>query len=158
MPGPLLFKQERIGRDRRPFVIFKFRSMVPDAETATGPVVAAPGDTRVTRFGRVLRRLSLDELPQLFNVLRGDMSLVGPRPQPTFFDERYSGEVPRYLERQRVRPGLTGWAEVNDLRGAAPIRDRTLYDVYYIENWSLALDLKIVMLTALRMFYQRHAY
>jgi exopolysaccharide biosynthesis polyprenyl glycosylphosphotransferase len=158
MPGPLLFKQERIGRDRRPFVIFKFRSMVPDAETATGPVVAAPGDTRVTRFGRVLRRLSLDELPQLFNVLRGDMSLVGPRPQPTFFDERYSGEVPRYMERQRVRPGLTGWAEVNDLRGAAPIRDRTLYDVYYIENWSLALDLKIVMLTALRMFYQRHAY
>jgi Undecaprenyl-phosphate glucose phosphotransferase len=158
MPGPLLFKQERIGRDRRPFVIFKFRSMVPDAENATGPVVAAPGDTRVTRLGRVLRRLSLDELPQLFNVLRGDMSLVGPRPQPTFFDERYSGEVPRYLERQRVRPGLTGWAEVNDLRGAAPIGDRTLYDVYYIENWSLAFDLKIVVLTALRMFYQRHAY
>ena len=158
MPGPLLFKQERIGRGRVPFVIYKFRSMVPDAEAKTGPIVAAPGDSRVTRWGRIERRLSLDELPQLFNVLRGDMSLVGPRPQPTFFDERYRGEVPRYLERQQVRPGLTGWAEVNDLRGAAPIGDRTLYDVYYIENWSLALDLKIVLLTAMRMFYQRHAY
>ena len=120
--------------------------------------MARPGDSRVTRLGRLLRRLSLDELPQLYNVLRGDMSLVGPRPQPTFFDERYSGEVPRYLERQQARPGLTGWAEVNDLRGAAPIADRTMYDVYYIENWSLALDLKIVLLTAMRFLSQRHAY
>jgi Undecaprenyl-phosphate glucose phosphotransferase len=158
MPGPLLFRQERIGRKRQPFVIYKFRSMIPDAEAKTGPVVAKPGDARVTWFGRVMRRLSLDELPQLYNVLRGDMSLVGPRPQPTFFDERYSGEVPRYLERQQARPGLTGWAEVNDLRGAAPIVDRTLYDVYYVENWSLVLDLKIMLLTALRLFTQRHAY
>jgi len=158
MPGPLLFRQERIGRNRRPFVIYKFRSMIPDAEATTGPVVTRPGDSRVTRLGRLLRRLSLDELPQFFNVLRGDMSLVGPRPQPTFFDERYSGEVPRYLERQQARPGLTGWAEVNDLRGAAPIADRTMYDVYYIENWSLALDLKIVILTAMRFLSQRHAY
>jgi exopolysaccharide biosynthesis polyprenyl glycosylphosphotransferase len=158
MPGPLLFRQERIGRHRTPFVIYKFRSMIPDAEAVSGPMVAAPGDSRVTRLGRMLRRLSLDELPQLVNVLRGDMSLVGPRPQPTFFDQRYSGEVPRYLERQQARPGLTGWAEVNDLRGAAPIGDRTLYDVYYIENWSLALDIKIVLLTALRVFTQRHAY
>jgi lipopolysaccharide/colanic/teichoic acid biosynthesis glycosyltransferase len=95
MPGPTLFKQERIGRTRKPFVIYKFRSMIRDAETATGPKVAQPGDERVTRLGRILRRLSLDELPQLYNVLRGDMSLVGPRPQPTFFDERYGGEVPR---------------------------------------------------------------
>jgi exopolysaccharide biosynthesis polyprenyl glycosylphosphotransferase len=158
MPGPILFRQERVGRLRRPFVIYKFRSMVPDAEAETGPVVAKPGDSRVTNLGRILRRLSLDELPQLYNVLRGDMSLVGPRPQPTFFDERYAGEVPRYLERQQVRPGLTGWAEVNDLRGAAPISDRTMYDVYYIENWSLALDLKCIVLTGLRMFSQRHAY
>jgi Undecaprenyl-phosphate glucose phosphotransferase len=158
MPGPILFRQERIGRHREPFVIYKFRSMMPDAEAKTGPVVAAPGDSRVTRFGRIMRRLSLDELPQLFNVLKGDMSVVGPRPQPTFFDERYSGEVPRYVERQQVRPGLTGWAEVNDLRGAAPIVDRTMYDVYYIENWSLILDLKCVVLTGLRMFTQRHAY
>ncbi len=158
MPGPILFRQERIGRNRKPFVIYKFRSMIPDAEAKTGPAVAKPGDSRVTQLGRILRRLSLDELPQLFNVVKGDMSLVGPRPQPTFFDERYSGEVPRYLERQQVRPGLTGWAEVNDLRGAAPIGDRTMYDVYYIENWSLILDLKCIVLTAMRLFSQHHAY
>jgi lipopolysaccharide/colanic/teichoic acid biosynthesis glycosyltransferase len=159
MPGgPALFRQERIGYKRRPFVIYKFRSMIPDAEAKTGPVVAKPGDERVTWLGRFLRRASLDELPQLYNVLRGDMSLVGPRPQPTHFDERYSDEVYRYIDRQEARPGLTGWAEVNDLRGAAPIVDRTMYDIYYIEHWSLTLDLKIIILTALRLFTQRHAY
>jgi exopolysaccharide biosynthesis polyprenyl glycosylphosphotransferase len=158
MPGPALFTQERIGYQRRPFMIYKFRSMIQDAEAETGPVVAKPGDTRTTPLGRFMRRASIDELPQLINVLRGDMSLVGPRPQPTFFDEHYSGEIPHYLERRQVRPGLTGWAEVNDLRGAAPIADRTLYDVYYIENWSLKLDLKIIALTALRFLTQRHAY
>jgi exopolysaccharide biosynthesis polyprenyl glycosylphosphotransferase len=156
--GPVLFRQERIGMNGRPFKVIKFRTMIPNAEAETGPKVAEPGDPRATPAGRIMRKLSIDELPQFWNVLRGDMSLVGPRPQPTFFDERYGAEVPRYLERQRVRPGLTGWAEVNDLRGAAPIVDRTIYDVYYIENWSLALDLKIMMLTALRMFFQRHAY
>ena len=156
--GPVLFRQERIGRFRRPFLVLKFRTMIPDAEARTGPVVALPGDPRVTRLGRFLRRTSLDELPQLINVLKGDMSLVGPRPQPTFFDQRYSTEVPRYLERQQVRPGLTGWAEVNDLRGAAPIVDRTLYDVYYVENWSLVMDLKIILLTAVRLVAHRHAY
>jgi exopolysaccharide biosynthesis polyprenyl glycosylphosphotransferase len=156
--GPVLFRQERIGMDGRPFTVLKFRTMIPDAEAKTGPKVAEKHDPRATPIGRLMRKLSIDELPQFWNVLRGDMSLVGPRPQPTFFHERYSVDVPRYLERQRVRPGLTGWAEVNDLRGAAPIADRTIYDVYYIENWSLALDLKIMMLTALRMFFQRHAY
>jgi exopolysaccharide biosynthesis polyprenyl glycosylphosphotransferase len=156
--GPIIFKQERIGMGRRPFIVLKLRTMIPDAEAATGPTVAVPGDPRATPLGRIMRKFSIDELPQLWNVLRGDMSLVGPRPQPTFFDERYSSEVPRYLERQRVRPGLSGWAEVNDLRGAAPIVDRTIYDVYYIENWSLVLDLKIMILTVLRMFFQRHAY
>jgi lipopolysaccharide/colanic/teichoic acid biosynthesis glycosyltransferase len=156
--GPVLFRQERIGMHRRPFIVYKFRTMIPDAERQTGPVVAKPGDPRATPVGRFLRRTSLDELPQLFNILKGDMSLVGPRPQPTFFDEKYRVDVPRYLERHQVRPGLTGWAEVNDLRGAAPIVDRTLYDVYYVENWSLALDLKILMLTGLRLFFQRHAY
>ena len=156
--GPVIFRQERIGAGGRPFIVLKFRTMKPDAEAETGPKVAEKDDPRATSLGRVLRKLSVDELPQLLNVLRGDMSLVGPRPQPTFFDERYRGEVPRYLERQQVRPGLTGWAEVNDLRGAAPIVDRTIYDVYYIEHWSLLLDLKIIMLTALRLFFQRHAY
>jgi exopolysaccharide biosynthesis polyprenyl glycosylphosphotransferase len=156
--GPVIFKQERIGMTGRPFIVYKFRTMIPDAEAEVGPTVAKPNDPRATPVGRVLRRLSVDEFPQLWNVLKGDMSLVGPRPQPTFFDERYSTQVPRYLERQQVRPGLTGWAEVNDLRGAAPIVDRTIYDVYYIENWSLVLDLKIMMLTGLRLFFQRHAY
>ena len=156
--GPVIFRQERIGMHGRPFIVLKFRTMTPDAEAETGPKVAERGDPRVTSLGRAMRKLSVDELPQLWNVLRGDMSIVGPRPQPTFFDERYGADVPRYLERQQVRPGLTGWAEVNDLRGAAPIVDRTIYDVYYIENWSLVLDLKIIMLTALRMFFQRHAY
>ena len=159
MPGgPVIFRQERIGMKRRPFIVFKLRTMVPDAEAESGPTIALPGDPRTTALGRVMRILSIDELPQLWNVFKGDMSLVGPRPQPTFFDERYSADVPRYLERQQVRPGLTGWAEVNDLRGAAPIVDRTIYDVYYIENWSLVLDLKILVLTALRLFFQTHAY
>ena len=156
--GPVFFRQERVGMNRRPFRVYKFRTMIPDAEKDTGPVVAKPGDPRATPLGRLLRRTSLDELPQLINILIGDMSLVGPRPQPTFFDDKYSADVPRYLERQRVRPGLTGWAEVNDLRGAAPIGDRTLYDIYYIENWSLAMDLKILLLTGVRIFFQRHAY
>jgi exopolysaccharide biosynthesis polyprenyl glycosylphosphotransferase len=156
--GPVIFKQERIGMRGRPFIVYKLRTMIPDAEGEVGPTVAKPNDPRATPVGRVMRKLSVDEFPQLWNVLKGDMSLVGPRPQPTFFDERYSSQVPRYLERQQVRPGLTGWAEVNDLRGAAPIVDRTIYDVYYIENWSLVLDLKIMMLTGLRLFFQRHAY
>ncbi len=156
--GPVMFRQERIGMHRRPFIVYKFRTMIPDAESKTGPVVARPGDPRTTAFGRFMRKASIDELPQLINIIKGDMSLVGPRPQPTYFDEKYSVDVPRYLERQQVRPGLTGWAEVNDLRGAAPIGDRTLYDAYYVENWSLALDLKILVLTALRLFFQRHAY
>ena len=156
--GPVLFRQERIGMRRRPFIVYKFRTMIPDAEAFTGPMVARPGDPRTTALGRFLRRSSLDELPQLINIVKGDMSLVGPRPQPTHFDKQYSEVVPRYLERQQVRPGLTGWAEVNDLRGAAPIGDRTLYDAYYVENWSLALDIKILLLTALRIFFQRHAY
>jgi len=156
--GPALFRQERIGMHGRPFVVYKFRTMIPEAEMRSGPTVARPGDPRITLLGRFLRRTSLDELPQLINILKGDMSLVGPRPQPTFFDEKYSADVPRYLERQQVRPGLTGWAEVNDLRGAAPIGDRTLYDAYYVEHWSLALDLKILLLTGLRLFFQRHAY
>ena len=156
--GPILFKQDRVGLNGRSFMLYKFRSMIDGAEEKTGPVVAQPGDDRCTPVGRVLRRLSLDELPQLYNVVRGDMSLVGPRPMRRFLVDRYSEQLPRYVERHQVRPGLTGWAEVNDLRGAANISDRALYDLYYIENWSVALDLKIIVLTALRMFFQRHAY
>lgn len=156
--GPILFRQPRVGRDDRRFTVYKFRSMIPDAEATTGPVVARPDDDRCTPVGRVLRRLSLDELPQLFNILKGDMSLVGPRPMPIFLVERFTEEIPRYLERHQVRPGLTGWAQVNDLRGGEAFADRAMYDIYYVENWSLALDLKILILTAVRVFFQRRAY
>jgi exopolysaccharide biosynthesis polyprenyl glycosylphosphotransferase len=156
--GPVLFRQPRVGLHDNRFVVYKFRSMIPDAESKTGPVVAAQDDDRCTPVGRVLRRLSLDELPQLFNILKGDMSLVGPRPMPIFLVERFTTEIPRYLERHQVRPGLTGWAQVNDLRGGEAFSDRAMYDIYYVENWSLALDLKILILTAVRVFFQRRAY
>ncbi len=156
--GPILFRQLRVGRRDKRFTVYKFRSMIPDAEAGTGPVVATPDDDRCTPLGRALRRLSLDELPQLFNILRGDMSLVGPRPMPIFLVERFTQEIPRYLERHQVRPGLTGWAQVNDLRGGEAFADRAMYDIYYVENWSLALDLKILVLTAVRVFFQRRAY
>jgi len=156
--GPVLFRQPRVGLHDKRFTVYKFRSMIPDAEAQTGPVVASPNDDRATPVGRVLRRLSLDELPQLFNILKGDMSLVGPRPMPIFLVERFTEEIPRYLERHQVRPGLTGWAQVNDLRGGEAFADRAMYDIYYVENWSLALDLKILILTGARVFFQRRAY
>jgi exopolysaccharide biosynthesis polyprenyl glycosylphosphotransferase len=156
--GPVFFRQPRVGLHDKRFTVYKFRSMIPDAEAQTGPVVAAPDDDRVTPLGRLLRRLSLDELPQLFNILKGDMSLVGPRPMPIFLVERFTEEIPRYLERHQVRPGLTGWAQVNDLRGGEAFGDRAMYDIYYVENWSLALDLKILILTGARVFFQRRAY
>jgi exopolysaccharide biosynthesis polyprenyl glycosylphosphotransferase len=156
--GPVFFRQPRVGLHDQRFTVYKFRSMIPDAEAQTGPVVAAPDDDRVTPVGRLLRRLSFDELPQLFNILKGDMSLVGPRPMPIFLVERFTEEIPRYLERHQVRPGLTGWAQVNDLRGGEAFGDRAMYDIYYVENWSLALDLKILILTGARVFFQRRAY
>jgi exopolysaccharide biosynthesis polyprenyl glycosylphosphotransferase len=157
-PGPVLFRQQRVGLNGAPFTLVKFRTMIRDAEAETGPVFAQPGDARRTATGSFMRRFSLDELPQLYNILRGEMSLVGPRPERPFFVERFSGEVPRYLDRHQVRPGVTGWAQVNDLRGASSIAERTIYDIYYVENWSLALDLKILVLTLVRIFVQRHAY
>jgi exopolysaccharide biosynthesis polyprenyl glycosylphosphotransferase len=157
-PGPVFYRQERVGRDGLVFTVLKFRSMVLDAEAATGPVFTAPDDARRTGVGRFMRRLSLDELPQLINIIRGEMSLVGPRPERPFFVERFSAEIPRYLERHQVQPGVTGWAQVNDLRGDTSIANRTIYDIYYIENWSLVLDIKILLLTMGRVFVHRHAY
>jgi exopolysaccharide biosynthesis polyprenyl glycosylphosphotransferase len=157
-PGPALYRQERVGLRGRTFAAYKFRSMIPDAERETGPVFTAPQDPRTTWVGRMIRRFSLDELPQLFNVLKGEMSLVGPRPERPFFVSQFEEEVPRYIERRQVRPGLTGWAQVNDLRQNTSIRDRTIYDIYYIENWSIAFDLKILLLTLWRIFRHRHAY
>jgi exopolysaccharide biosynthesis polyprenyl glycosylphosphotransferase len=146
-PGPVFYVQERMGRDRRRFRMLKFRSMRVDAEADTGPVWAREGDERRTRVGRILREWSLDELPQLWNVLKGEMSLVGPRPERPYFVQRFEAAVPGYLDRHRVKSGMTGWAQVHGLRGNVPVEERTRYDLYYIENWSLWLDLRILFMT-----------
>ena len=157
-PGPVFYRQERMGLDGRPFRVYKFRSMLEDAERETGPVWTRRDDPRRTPVGRVLRQFSLDELPQLWNVIRGDMSLVGPRPERPFFVEQFRQRVPQYMLRHKVRSGLTGWAQVNGWRGDTSIEKRIEYDLYYIENWSVALDFKIMWLTVLRVFFHRHAY
>lgn len=146
-PGPVIYAQDRVGLDGTVFTIYKFRSMRVDAEVATGPVWATQGDPRRTRFGEFIRKYSIDELPQLWNVLRGDMSLVGPRPERPFFVERFRNHVPHYMSRHVVKAGITGWAQVNGLRGQSPIEERTRFDTWYIENWSLGLDLMILLRT-----------
>jgi exopolysaccharide biosynthesis polyprenyl glycosylphosphotransferase len=159
-PGAPFFRQERLGRDGRIFRICKLRSMVKDAESDAASITTTLGDIRRTPVGRFLRRFSLDELPQLWNVLMGEMSLVGPRPlsvretQMRAFDQT----VPRYRERLRVAPGCSGWAQVNDLRQDSSIEERVFYDLYYVENWSLAFDIKILLLTPWRLLFHRHAY
>jgi exopolysaccharide biosynthesis polyprenyl glycosylphosphotransferase len=146
-PGPIFFKQERVGIDGKRFTMYKFRSMRTEAEKHTGPVWTAKDDPRRTPLGVILRKTSLDELPQLFNVLRGDMSLVGPRPERPYFVEQFKQHVPKYLDRHRVKTGVTGWAQVNGLRGNTSLEERIKYDLYYIENWSLAFDIKILLRT-----------
>ncbi|MFH1176938.1 MAG: undecaprenyl-phosphate glucose phosphotransferase [Acidobacteriota bacterium] len=155
---PIFYRQLRMGLDGKPFRILKFRTMVPDAEALTGPRFAVPHDPRTTRVGLWLRRTSLDELPQLINVILGEMSLVGPRPERPEFVARFRERYPEYMSRHRVRAGITGWAQVHDLRGNSSIRKRIAYDLYYIDNWSLALDFKILWLTLLRFWRHRHAY
>ena len=146
--GPLFFTQERVGLDGKKFTIYKFRSMKVGAESQTGPVWAKERDPRRTRMGVLLRKTSLDEFPQLYNVLKGDMSLVGPRPERPYFVEQFKDAIPKYLDRHRVKTGMTGWAQVNGLRGDTSLEERIRYDLYYIENWSLAFDLKILLRTA----------
>jgi Undecaprenyl-phosphate glucose phosphotransferase len=156
--GSILFHQERMGLDGKPFTIVKFRSMYDDAERHTGPVWAVADDPRVTRIGRFLRRSNLDELPQLWNVLRGDMSIVGPRPERPHFVAQFKHKIPQYMLRHKVKAGLTGWAQVNGWRGNTALEKRIEYDLYYIENWSVRLDLKIMWLTLLKGFFHKHAY
>jgi exopolysaccharide biosynthesis polyprenyl glycosylphosphotransferase len=156
--GPVFFRQERVGRGNQPFTIFKFRSMRQDAENSTGPVWARKEDVRRTRIGRFLRKTSLDELPQLFNVLKGEMSLVGPRPERPHFVKQFEDTIPRYLDRHQVKAGITGWAQIHGLRGNTPIEERTKYDLWYVENWSLALDLKLLIQTLLDVFHHKEAY
>lgn len=157
-PGPVFFLQERISVDGTRFTLIKFRSMRVDAEEQTGPLRAKKNDTRVTSIGKILRRTSLDELPQFWNVLRGDMSVVGPRPERPYFVQQFQSKIPRYLERHRVKTGMTGWAQVNGLRGDAPIEERTKYDIYYVENWSLVFDLKIISKTLHAVVFGKDAY
>ena len=156
--GPVFYRQERVGLDRRVFWMLKFRSMKPEAEKSTGPVWAAENDERRTRIGTFLRTTSLDELPQLFNVLRGDMSLVGPRPERPVFIEDFKQSIPHYMLRLKMKAGLTGWAQVNGWRGNTSLQKRVECDLYYIKNWSLLLDLKIIFMTLWRGFINRHAY
>ncbi|MRZ99929.1 undecaprenyl-phosphate glucose phosphotransferase [Lactonifactor sp. BIOML-A3] len=157
-PGPLIFKQERVGLHNRNFWMYKFRSMdvQPDAEEKKAWTVK--DDPRVTNFGKLMRKTSIDELPQLFNILKGDMSLVGPRPERPFFVEKFREEIPRYMIKHQVRPGLTGWAQVNGYRGNTSIRKRIEYDLYYIENWTIGLDIKILFLTIFKGFVNKNAY
>lgn len=156
--GSLLFRQPRIGLNRMEFDCLKFRSMQLDAEAESGPIWATKDDSRVTAVGKFMRRWSIDELPQLWNVLRGDMSLVGPRPERPEFVKQFEKEIDGYHERHRVRAGLTGWAQVNGLRGDTPITDRTLYDRFYVENWSLTFDLKIILMTLQAVVKGDNAY
>jgi Undecaprenyl-phosphate glucose phosphotransferase len=157
-PGPVFYRQQRMGLDGRSFNILKFRSMFTDAESSTGPVWASEQDSRCTPIGAVLRKLSLDELPQFWNILRGDMSLVGPRPERPHFVNEFREHIPQYMLRHRVRAGLTGWAQVHGWRGNTSLEKRIEYDLYYIENWSLALDLKILWMTVTNGMVHEHAY
>ncbi len=156
-PGPVFYIQERMGLDARPFPTLKFRSMRTDAESR-GPGWTTPDDPRKTKLGAILRKLSVDELPQFINVIRGDMSVVGPRPERPVYVEQFRQYIPRYMERHREKAGITGWAQINGLRGDTSIVERTKYDLWYIENWSLWLDFKITLLTIVRIFTDRNAY
>ncbi len=149
-PGPVFYTQERMGLDGKAFTVYKFRSMPVDAEDASGPIWARDDDPRATPIGRWLRRFDVDELPQFWNVLKGDMSIVGPRPERPFFVEQFKHRIPQYMLRHKVKAGITGWAQVNGWRGNTSLEKRIEFDLYYIENWSLSLDFKIMWLTVLR--------
>ncbi len=156
--GPVIFKQERIGLHNKPFKMYKFRSMIQQTDEEEKKGWTVKDDPRVTKVGAFLRKTSLDELPQLFNILKGDMSLVGPRPERPQYVEQFKELIPRYMIKHQVRPGLTGWAQVNGLRGDTSIRKRVEYDIYYIENWTFGLDIKILFMTLFTGFINKNAY
>lgn len=157
-PGPLIYKQERVGLHNRTFMMYKFRSMEVQSKETEKKAWTVKNDPRVTGVGKLMRKTSIDELPQLFNILKGDMSLIGPRPERPFFVEKFREEIPRYMVKHQVRPGLTGWAQVNGYRGNTSIRKRIEYDLYYIENWSVGLDIKILVMTFFKGFINENAY
>lgn len=156
--GPLIFAQERVGLHNKPFMMYKFRSMCEQKEEDEEKAWTKKNDPRVTPIGRFIRRTSIDEFPQFFNVLKGDMSMVGPRPERPFFVEKFKEEIPRYMIKHQVRPGLTGWAQINGYRGDTSIRKRIDHDLYYIENWSVGFDIKIMFLTIFKGFINKNAY
>lgn len=156
--GPVIFKQERVGLHNKTFKIYKFRTMETQKPVAEQQGWTVKDDPRVTKIGKFLRRTSLDELPQLFNILVGEMSLVGPRPERPQFVDKFKEEIPRYMIKHQVRPGLTGWAQINGYRGDTSIRKRIEYDLYYIENWSMVLDIRIMFLTIFKGFINKNAY
>ena len=157
-PGPLIYKQERVGLHNQTFWMYKFRSMEVQPESEEKKAWTVKNDPRVTPVGKFMRHTSIDELPQLFNILKGNMSLVGPRPERPFFVEKFREEIPRYMVKHQVRPGLTGWAQVNGYRGDTSIRKRIECDLYYIENWSIGFDIKIIFLTFFKGFINKNAY
>jgi exopolysaccharide biosynthesis polyprenyl glycosylphosphotransferase len=155
--GPVLYRQRRMGLDCRPFTLLKFRSMRADAEPPGMPIWSTKNDARCTRVGSWLRRLNLDELPQLINVLKGEMSLVGPRPERPEFIEQFRQGIPRYMLRHKIQAGLTGWAQIHGYRGDTSIEERLRYDLEYIQRWSLLFDLQILLLTLIKGFFHREA-
>lgn len=157
-PGPLLFKQERVGLHNKPFYMYKFRSMREQTEEEEAKGWTTKNDPRVTKVGKFIRKTSIDEMPQFFNVLKGEMSLIGPRPERPQFVEKFKEEIPRYMVKHQVRPGITGWAQVNGWRGDTDIKERINCDLYYIENWSLSFDIKILFLTFFKGFINKNAY
>ncbi|TAK76999.1 MAG: undecaprenyl-phosphate glucose phosphotransferase, partial [Gammaproteobacteria bacterium] len=157
-PGPIFYRQKRVGWSGKEFEMLKFRTMPVGAESNTGPVWAKEGENRATKVGAFLRRTSLDELPQFINVLFGDMSIVGPRPERMYFVEQFKEQIPRYMHKHLMKAGITGWAQVNGWRGNTSLEKRIEYDLYYIENWSLLFDVKIIFLTVFRGFVNKNAY
>lgn len=157
-PGPIIFKQERVGRHNKPFQMYKFRTMKMQSQKQEQKNWTVKDDPRVTKVGKFLRKTSIDELPQLFNVMKGEMSLVGPRPERPYWVEKFKEEIPRYMIKHQVRPGMTGWAQVNGYRGDSSIRRRIECDLYYIENWTMTLDFKILFLTIFKGFINKNAY
>lgn len=157
-PGPIIFKQERVGLHNRPFKMYKFRTMEMQKPSQEQKAWTVKNDPRVTKAGKFMRKTSIDELPQLFNILAGEMSLVGPRPERPLFVEKFKEEIPRYMIKHQVRPGLTGWAQINGYRGDTSIRRRIEYDIFYIENWTMSFDIKIIFLTVFKGFINKNAY
>ena len=157
-PGPIIYKQERVGENAKPFMIYKFRSMKSENEYIDDKKWTQKDDPRVTTIGKIIRKTSIDELPQFYNIFKGDMSLIGPRPERPYFVNKFRESVPKYMIKHHVKPGMTGWAQVNGYRGNTSIVKRIKYDIYYVENWSIMLDIRIFFKTLPALLNDKNAY